>query len=76
MQAGLRSKLTAIMEIDKCSKADADKELKRIAEEGQITGQDIDWTDVEGDGEEKRQIDVRSDKGGDVDEPDREPETR
>ena len=76
VQAGLRSKLTAIMEIDKCSKADADKELKRIAEEGQITGQDIDWTDVEGDGEEKRQIDVRSDKGGDVDEPDREPETR
>lgn len=44
VQAGLRSKLTAIMEIDKCSEADAKKELKRIAEEGQITGQDIDWT--------------------------------
>ena len=44
VQAGLRSKLSAIMEINKCSEAEAEKELKRIAEEGQITGQDIDWT--------------------------------
>lgn len=44
VQAGLRSKLTAIMEIDKCSESDAKKELERIAEDGQITGQDIDWT--------------------------------
>lgn len=51
IQAGLRSKLTAIMEIEKCSEADAKKELDRIAEDNQITGQDIDWT--KGDGEEE-----------------------
>lgn len=44
VQGGLRSKLKAIMEINKCSEEDAKKELDRIAEEGQITGQDIDWT--------------------------------
>lgn len=44
VDAGLRSKLTAIMEIDKCSEEDAEKELERIASDGQITGQDIDWT--------------------------------
>lgn len=44
VQGGLRSKLTAIMEIYKCSEAEAKKELERIAEDGQITGQDIDWT--------------------------------
>lgn len=43
-EAGLRSKLTAIMEINKCSEEEAKKELARIAEENQITGQDIDWT--------------------------------
>ena len=32
------------MEIEKCSEADAKKELERIAEDNQITGQDIDWT--------------------------------
>lgn len=45
VQGGLRSKLTAIMEINKCDEAEALKELERIAEDGQITGQDIDWTD-------------------------------
>ena len=44
VQAGLRSKLIAIMEINKYSEADAKEELARIAEDGQITGQDIDWT--------------------------------
>ena len=44
VDAGLRSKLTAIMEINKCSEADAEAELERIASDGQITGQDIDWT--------------------------------
>lgn len=44
VQAGLRSKLTAIMEINKINESEAQKELKRIAEDGQITGQDIDWT--------------------------------
>lgn len=53
VNAGLRSKLTAIMEINKCSEEDAMKELERIAEDGQITGQDIDWT--EGDEDESEQ---------------------
>lgn len=44
VQAGLRSKLSAIMEINKCDEATAQKEMERIAEDGQITGQDIDWT--------------------------------
>ena len=42
--AGLRSKLKAIMEINKCSEKEALKELERIREDNQITGQDIDWT--------------------------------
>ena len=49
VQAGLRSKLTAIMEINKCSETEAKKELRRIAEDGQITGADIDWTRADGD---------------------------
>lgn len=53
VQAGLRSKLTAIMEIDKCSEEDAKKELERIAEDGQITGQDIDWTQEDTDEQEQ-----------------------
>lgn len=44
VNAGLRSKLTAIMEINKYSESEAMKELKRIKEDNQITGQDIDWT--------------------------------
>lgn len=47
VNAGLRSKLTAIMEIDKCSEADAKKEMERIAEDNQITGQDVDWTQMD-----------------------------
>ncbi len=50
VNAGLRSKLVAIMEINKCTEADAQKELDRIREDGQITGQDIDWTGDDGDG--------------------------
>lgn len=42
--AGLRSKLKAIMEINKYSEAEALKELERIREDNQIIGQDIDWT--------------------------------
>lgn len=42
--AGLRSKLKAIMEINKYSEKEALKELERIREDNQITGQDIDWT--------------------------------
>lgn len=47
VQAGLRSKLKAIMEIDKCTETEAKKELARIKEDGQITGQDIDWTQTD-----------------------------
>ena len=47
VQAGLRSKLKAIMEIEKCTKTEAQEELARIKEDGQITGQDIDWTQTD-----------------------------
>lgn len=53
IQVGLRSKLTAIMEINKCSEADAKKELELIAEDNQITAQDVDWTG--GDEDEPKQ---------------------
>lgn len=48
VSAGLRSKITAVMEINKCDEKEAIKELKRIAEDNQITGQDVDWTDMGG----------------------------
>ncbi len=48
VQAGLRSKKSAIMEVNKCSEKDAEKELEKIAEENQISGQDIDWTKADG----------------------------
>ncbi len=60
---GLRSKLTAIMEINKCTEEEARKELERITQEGQITGQDIDWTDM-GDDEDK----TDPEKEGDVED--------
>lgn len=63
VQGGLRSKLTAIMEINKCDKAEAEKELERIAGDNQITGQDVDWTDM-GDDEKAEEEEV--------DEPDQE----
>ena len=47
VQAGLRSKLSAIVEINKCSEEEARKELGRIAEDSQITGNDIDWTNMD-----------------------------
>ena len=49
VNAGIRSKLTAIMDINKCSEKEAKKELERIAGDNQITGQDIDWTAGDGD---------------------------
>ena len=58
VQGGLRSKLTAIMEINKCTEEEALKELKRIAEDNQITGQDVDWTDM-GDDEESNDPDQK-----------------
>ncbi len=44
VQAGLRSKIKAIMEINRCTEDEAKEELERIAQDGQITGQSIDWT--------------------------------
>lgn len=66
VQGGLRSKLTAIMEINKCSEAEAKKELQRIAEDGQITGQDVDWTqgDKEEDPEETEPVVPEGDEDG------------
>lgn len=58
VNGGLRSKLTAIMEINKCSEVEAKEELKRITEDNKITGQDIDWTDM--DDEEKDDVDDES----------------
>lgn len=52
VNAGLRSKIKAIMEINKCSEEEAVKELQRIAEDNQVTGQDVDWTDDDEDDEE------------------------
>ena len=43
------------MEINKCTEAEAKKELERIAEESQITGQNVDWTDMEGDDTEDKE---------------------
>lgn len=74
VQAGLRSKLSAIMEINKCDEKEAQKELERIAQDGQITGQDIDWTQQDGEGPEAAS---EGDEGkDDVNEPDRKPEGR
>lgn len=70
--ANLRSKLTAIMEINKCSEAEAKIELKRIAQDGQITGGNVDWTQGDGDDPENETEDEEQD-GDDIDEPDRKP---
>lgn len=55
VEGGLRSKLTALMEINKCDESEAMKELQRIAEDNQITGQDIDWTDSDEDEDEQEE---------------------
>lgn len=65
VDAGLRSKLTAIMEIYKCSEADARKELERIAEDNKITGQDIDWTDMDKEGDNVDESSEESADSGD-----------
>ncbi|MCB7304846.1 phage portal protein [Bariatricus massiliensis] len=66
VQAGLRSKIAAIMEINKCGEAEAKKELERIKQDNQITGQDIDWTESEED--EEANDEVPESGGDDVDE--------
>lgn len=82
VQAGLRSKLTAIMEINKCNEIEAKKELERIAQEGQIQASAIDWGGAEDesepehdqeDPEEKKdpeEVDDQKDTGG-TDPPDK-----
>lgn len=55
---GLRSKIKAIMEINKCDEKEAKKELQRIAEDNKITGQDVDWTDM---GDDDDQDDEKED---------------
>ena len=69
VQGGLRSKLTAIMEINKCDEAEAEKELERIAGDNQITGQDVDWTDM-GDDEkaEEEEVDEPDQEEGEVED--------
>ncbi len=42
VQAGLKSKLKAIMDVQKCDEATAQKELERIAKEQSVTGIDVD----------------------------------
>lgn len=74
VQGGLRSKLTAIMEINKCTKEEAMKELERIVGDNQITGQDVDWTDMGADEKpEEEEVDVPDQEEGDVDESSEEP---
>lgn len=62
VQAGLRSKATAIKDITKCTDAEVKKEMQLIAEEGQITGQDIDWTG-DGDSDQADQEEADLEKG-------------
>lgn len=70
--ASLRSKLTAIMEINKCSEVEAKKELDRIAQDGQITGGNVDWT--QGDGTDPdNETEEKEQDGDELDEPDRKP---
>ena len=73
VQAGLRSKVKAIMEINKCTDAEAKKELELIAEDNQITGQDIDWTQTDQSAEEDEQ--KPEDEEGQEDEPSGKPAT-
>ncbi len=41
-QAGLKSKLKAVMDVQKCDEETAQKELERIAKEQSVTGLDVD----------------------------------
>ena len=50
------------MEINKCSEEEAQKELERIAKEEQITGENIDWTDLEDKDEQEQKDDPSEDK--------------
>lgn len=62
VNAGLRSKVTAIMEINKCSETEAEKELKKIAKDNKITADDINWTDMEDGDEQESENDTPKEK--------------
>lgn len=64
VQGGLRSKITAIMEINKCSETEAQEELDRIAQDNQITGKEIDWTEDETDEDAETEEDVEDESTG------------
>ena len=70
VQGGLRSKLSAIMEILQCDEKTARSELERIAEEAQITGRDIDW--MQGDEGDEDTEDVEQKKEQEEQEADNE----
>ena len=57
------------MEINKCSEDEALEELERIREDGQVTGQDIDWTDTEDDEDELDTTDDPPEEDEDADDP-------
>lgn len=46
-QADLRSKITAIMEINRCTEEEAREELQRISEGYRLSSQAIDWGDLD-----------------------------
>ncbi len=48
VQSGLRSRITAIMEITRCSEEEAKRELQRISGEAQATGAETDWAALAG----------------------------
>lgn len=71
VQGGLRSRITAIMEINKCSESEAQEELERIAGDNQITGKEIDWTedeDREGEDPEEEETEEEAETGEDVED--------
>lgn len=71
VNAGLRSKATAIMEINKCEPEEAEEELQRIAEDNQIDTDNVNWTDMEGEDEPEQEPD-KKDKETKEEEKDRE----
>lgn len=67
----IRSKVTAIMEINKCEPEEAEEELQRIAEDNQIDTGNVNWTDMEGEDEPEQEPD-KKDKETKEEEKDRE----
>lgn len=53
VQAGLKSKLKAIMDVQKCDEDTAQKELDRIAKEQSVTGLDVDDFTIGGENDDE-----------------------